>query len=187
MKGLVFTEFMQLVEDKFGEEMVEDLIDATNPASGGSYSTVGTYDHQELVNMVVELSARTGIEVPQLINTFGRHLAQVFSQKFGEFFAEVDNTLDFLKRIDNHIHVEVAKLYPDAELPVFRFEEQPEVFHLYYESTRGLADLAQGLIEACAEHYGEQFQIERSDQQDGSLHKSCFVLRRANKGSLADG
>jgi hypothetical protein len=179
MKGLVFTEFMDMVEDKFGEDMVDDLIDATDPASGGSYTTVGTYDHQELVNMVVELSGKTNIAVPDLIKTFGHHLASVFSTKFSAFFEEVSSTIEFLKRIDNHIHVEVAKLYPDAELPEFSFDDSDDdVFYLNYASTRGLADLAHGLIEATSQHYQESFDIERHDSTDGDLQKTQFILRR---------
>lgn len=180
MKGLVFTEFMEMVESKFGDDMMDDLIDATNPDSGGSYTAVGTYNYQELVNMVVELGNRTGAPVPDLIKAFGHHLAGVFSSKFSMFFEEVDSTIDFLKRIDNHIHVEVAKLYPDAELPVFSFDDSDaDAFRLEYSSTRGLADLAHGLIEATAQHYGESFAIDRQDSEvDGKQH-SEFTLRRA--------
>lgn len=180
MKGLVFTEFMEMVEGKFGEDMVDDLIDATDPDSGGSYTSVGTYNHQELVNMVVELSSKTEIPVPDLIKVFGHHLAGVFSSKFSGFFEEVTSTIDFLKRIDNHIHVEVAKLYPDAELPEFSFDDsQQGVFYLNYASTRGLADLAHGLIEAVSQHYQESFDIERHDSVDGDLQKTQFILRQA--------
>ena len=177
MKGLVFTEFMNLVEELFGEEMVDDLIDATEPESGGAYSAVGTYSHLELVAMVTALSERSGIPAPELVRKFGHHLASVFSTKFQEFFAEVDNTVGFLKRIDNHIHVEVAKLYPDAELPKFEFDDShSDRFVLDYRSTRGLADLAQGLIEATAAYYGESFRIERTDSEQGGVHCSRFSL-----------
>lgn len=180
MKGIVFTEFMEMVEDKFGDEMVEDLIDETDPESGGAYSAVGTYSHTELVNMVVALSEKVDVPVPDLVRAFGHHLAGVFSSKFSEFFAEVDNTIDFLKTIDNHIHVEVAKLYPDAELPVFDFDDSnPDEFHLHYSSTRGLGDLAHGLIEATAQHYNENFSISREDEQDGETFKSHFTLTKS--------
>ncbi len=179
MKGLVFAEFINLVEEKFGPDMVEDLIDTTQPASGGAYTSVGTYDHTELLNMVAELSARTGIEANELVRIFGHHLAKVFSTKFSEFFEEVDNTIDFLKQIDNHIHVEVSKLYPDAELPAFSFDDSNEqVFRLDYSSTRGLADLAQGLIEATSEVYHEKFELERKDSRDGDTYQSQFSRRR---------
>lgn len=180
MKGLVFTEFQEMVSQQFGDDMVDDLIDSCELASEGAYTAVGTYDSAELVAMVVELSERTGAEVPALIRAFGHHLGKVFTQKFGDFFAEVDSTIEFLKRIDNHIHVEVAKLYPDAELPVFSFDEShAQHFVLNYESSRGFADLAQGLIEETMKYYGENFVIERTDSQQGEKHLCRFVLSAA--------
>ncbi len=179
MKGIVFTEFEQMIEEAFGEEMMDDLIDSTEPASGGSYTSVGTYSHEELVAMVIELSRRTGTPVPDLIRAFGHHLAKAFVKKFKIFFDDVDNTLEFLKRIDNHIHVEVAKLYPDAELPEFDFDDSdPETFFLNYSSKRGFADLAQGLIEATSQYYKESFLIERKDSVDGEVYVTQFKLMR---------
>ena len=180
MKGLVFTEFQEMVSQQFGDDMVDDLIDSCELESEGAYTAVGTYDSGELVAMVVELSERTGAEIPALIRAFGHHLGKVFTSKFGDFFAEVESTIEFLKRIDNHIHVEVAKLYPDAELPVFSFDDSdPKRFILNYESTRGFADLAQGLIEETMKHYGENFTIERTDSQEGDKHCCRFVLTAA--------
>ncbi len=178
MKGVVFTEFMTMVEDQFGIDMVDTLIDNTAPTSGGAYTAVGTYDYQELVNMVVELSKQVDIEVPTLIKAFGNYLGGVFSTKFSSFFEDADNTIGLLKQIDNHIHVEVRKLYPDAELPVFSFDESdPECFVLHYESSRGFADLAEGLIEATSKYYQESFDISRFDEEVNGKHIAHFHLK----------
>jgi len=179
MKGIVFTEFSEMIVGMFGDDMLDDLIDETKPASGGAYTAVGTYDHQELLNMVVELSHRTGIEVPKLVHTFGLHLGKTFTEKFTTFFVESGSTLKFLRKIDNHIHVEVRKLYPDAELPVFSFKEPTDdepAFKLHYQSTRGLAELAHGLIEATSAYYGEKFDIKRDEWQEGDVHHCVFSL-----------
>lgn len=67
-----------------------------------------------------------------------------------------------LREVDRHIHVEVKKLYPDAELPVFYYHDIDESrLQLTYESSRNLPDLAEGLIEGCANHFNEQLQIDR--------------------------
>src|SRR5262245_35992633 len=52
MKGVVFTEFLEMVGAKFGEDMVDDVILACELPSGGAYTSVGTYDHQELFALV---------------------------------------------------------------------------------------------------------------------------------------
>ena len=42
MKGIIFTEFMQMVEDRFSIEVAEEIIDAATLPSGGSYTSLGT-------------------------------------------------------------------------------------------------------------------------------------------------
>lgn len=162
MKGIVFTEFMSMVEQSWGMDMVDDLIDATNPPSGGAYTSVGTYDLSELLAYVLELSRRFNLPVPALVKAFGNFLAKSFVKKFPVFFAEATTTFDVLREVDRHIHVEVKKLYPDAELPVFYYHDIDESrLQLTYESSRNLPDLAEGLIEGCANHFNEQLQIDR--------------------------
>ncbi len=43
MKGIVFTGFLELVEDKYGLEMVDEIITNSNLESKGIYTSVGTY------------------------------------------------------------------------------------------------------------------------------------------------
>jgi len=43
MKGIVFAEFLDLVEDKFSIEMAERIIDECDLPSKGAYTTIGTY------------------------------------------------------------------------------------------------------------------------------------------------
>ncbi len=44
MNGIVFTEFMEMVEKTWGI----DMVDVVTPLSEGSYTCVGTYPHEEL-------------------------------------------------------------------------------------------------------------------------------------------
>lgn len=177
MKGIIFTEFMGLVEQNWGMDMVDDLIEAVNPPSGGAYTSVATYDSQELMGYVKELHSRTGIEVKNLVHTFGIFLAASFVDKFPDFFSQSKSTFDVLKQVDNHIHVEVRKLYPDAELPKFSYEELgPNKLLLKYESVRALADLAHGLIEGCARQFGESIDVRReASVVDGVAHEDFFL------------
>ena len=177
MKGIVFTEFMEMVADRFGADMVDELIDQTEPASGGAYTSVGTYDYHELLAMAMALSEREQMPLAMLIEAFGFHLAGVFYQKFPSFFDDCKDSRAFLKRIDDHIHVEVRKLYPDAELPHFAFEE-PEANRLLltYQSSRNFADLARGLIRGAVSHYGEVIELHETDLSEDRLTRIRFDL-----------
>ena len=80
MKGVVFTELLEMVEARFSADMVDDIIDDAQLPSGGVYTSVGTYPHEEIVALVVALSQRSGLAVRDLLLAFGEHL-------FGRFVA----------------------------------------------------------------------------------------------------
>jgi len=172
MKGIVFSEFMDLVEEKFGLETIDELVESTDLASGGSYTAVGTYPSSEMVSLVVRLSELTNVPVPGLLNAFGHHLFATFHRNYPGFFADVKHPFDLLEQIDNHIHVEVKKLYPDAELPRFETERNGDTMTMIYRSERKMADLAIGLMEAAANHFKHPLNIETEMlAEDGSVVK----------------
>ncbi len=90
MKGVVFTEFMELVEDKFSFETADKIVEGSDLASGGAYTSLGTYDHEELLKMVTLLSEMSDAPIPDLVRTFGLHLANRFAAAFPQFFENTD-------------------------------------------------------------------------------------------------
>jgi hypothetical protein len=166
MKGMVFTEFLEMVEDKFGYDVTDDIVEASKDklSTEGAYTAVGTYPHSEMITLVKNLSVATKIPVPKLVHVFGEHLLNQFAKHYTVFFESVDNTFDFLKSIDNHIHVEVLKLYPDAELPRFNCfhpNDEQNKLAMIYTSERAMSDLAAGLIEGAIKYYNENITYEK--------------------------
>jgi hypothetical protein len=182
MKGVVFTEFVEFAEERFGLAVADQMIERCSLPSGGAYTAVGTYDHRELVQMVGQLSTLSGKPVPELLRGFGMHLLKRFASSFPAFFAH-DSVFDFLHRIDDTIHVEVRKLYPDAELPTFVCE-QPESHRMVmvYQSHRGMADLAEGLIQGAVAHFRESVRIQRDDLPTDGPQRTRFTLTRLGAG-----
>jgi hypothetical protein len=170
MKGVVFTEFMDFVRQHHGEDMADDIIEACDLPSGGAYTAVGTYPHGEMLALCSALSARCGAPVAQLVRAFGDHLSSSFARHHPVFFERAGNLFDFLASIEEHIHVEVRKLYPDAELPTFAVAERtPTRIVLDYRSPRRLGHLSEGLIEGSARQFGVQVlvQVQPLDGADG--------------------
>lgn len=181
MKGIVFTEFLEMVEALHDGDFVDDLIVTAGLPHEGAYSAVGTYPHTEMVSLVVRYSTMTDAPVPSVLSGFGRHLFSRFAVLYPVFFENISCPLHFLGTIEDVIHVEVRKLYPDAELP--RFDAvwpSPEVLELTYRSERHLGDLAAGLIDGCVQHFGVPHAIERSEPAtDGAV--LFRISRRANE------
>ena len=179
MKGIVFTEFIEMVESRWSPAMADQIIQAARLPSGGCYTAVGTYDHGEMWSLLAELSKAIGSTVPELMRAFGEHLLARFVTTFPALFAAPRSSFELLEGIDRIIHREVTKLYPDAELPRFTvLERTPQRMVLLYESSRHFADLAEGLIRGCAQHYGEQLDIVRENLPSEAGSRVRFVLER---------
>ena len=169
MKGMVFTEFLDMVELKFSADMVDDLIEDSQLPNGGAYTAVGTYDHAELVRMVEALANRSGVPVPTLVHAFGLYLFGRFHALYPGFFSGIPTALDFLEGVETVIHTEVRKLYPDAQLPEFDCVRTASGLDMVYSSPRHFGDLATGLIEGALLHFGDPVSLTRHDLPNGSI------------------
>lgn len=186
MKGIVFSEFLEMIDDRFSMEMSERLIAETKPTSGGAYASLGTYDHREIVAMVIKLSELTSIPVPDLLKTFGRHLLMRFTENFTEFFDGSTSVFDFLPKIESYVHLEVKKLYSDAELPSFTCSlVAPDRLEMVYRSARDFSDLAEGLIWGVADYFGEQIDIKRRSLE-GDPPAEYFLVTKLKARQIDD-
>lgn len=164
MKGIVFTEFLEMVDDQFGLDVTETIISKADLPSGGVYTGIGTYSHAEMIALVKGLSAETHVKVQVLVQTFGAHMMSRFVDLFPDFFADVPDVLSFLENVDGYIHGEVRKLYPNATLPEIATRRLGDgQFELIYKSPRHLGDFAEGLIAGAIRHFGDQFTFQRTD------------------------
>lgn len=180
MKGVVFTEFLGFIEESFGIEMVDHLLSDCDLPSGGVYTAVATYDVTELVEMVGELSRKTEQPVSELIRQYGRHLFRYFTQTQQATIGDVSSAEQLLASVDDRIHVEVRKLYPDAELPSIQFEALSDTqSKVVYQSQRPFADLAEGLILEAVEHFGDPISVERTDLGACDGTNAEFLLTRS--------
>jgi hypothetical protein len=147
MKGIIFREFLEMVEEKFGYELVDEILVNSELESNGIYTAVGTYNHHELFILGSAVASKTNIQVNQLFKLFGIYVFGTFTRHYSHLITQFDNPFDFLSNIENGIHVEVLKLYPEAELPTFKIEKRSDnEIIMIYKSKRKMADFAEGLI-----------------------------------------
>lgn len=181
MKGLVFSQFIDMVEERFGPDLCERIIAASDLPSGGVYSTLGTYDFEEMASLVNALSRETGSPPSALIKAFGVHLFGRLVKLYPQFIDGEVSTMGFVPKVENYIHHEVRKLYPDAALPSFIIEDLgPDRMVFVYQSPRPLGDMAEGMLLGCAQHFGEDIELVRDDLPTETGHRARFTLVRHN-------
>lgn len=179
MKGVVFTEFYEFVEQQHSPMLLQETINQANLPSQGIYTATGTYPACEMGALVTQLAENTGTEVSTLLYLFGLHLFGHFHDSSPHFFDEINSAFDFLESVETHIHVDVKKLYPDAQLPSFDIIENTKTrFVMDYKSSRGLGDLCEGLIQGCLDHFEESASIKRTPISTSPITIIRFELEK---------
>lgn len=171
MKGLVFREFLGMVEDEFGYETVDTIIEKSKVPSKGVYTSVGTYKAEEMFALLGELSLEKAIPANKLLFVFGKYIFGVFKKLYPHFFVNKTNAFGLLADVEDIIHVEVLKLYPEAELPSFEVKQiSSKEMTMLYRSKRRMSDFAEGLITGCFEYFKEEATIKKEMiEKDGSV------------------
>ena len=156
MKGVIFVKLSEFVEQTWGEVFWDELLEESNPPSGGAYTTVSTYDDQELFNIVTLITQKKQLTMAQAQQAFGQWLFKELLKSAPGHSVTTTDTFAWLRAVQDVIHVEVLKLNPDSILPEFTFLEQTDTtMRLQYESPRPLCFLCEGLIQGLAQHNGE--------------------------------
>ena len=181
MKGIVFTEFLELVEDKFGLEMVDSIIENSNLESKGIYTSVGTYNFAEMVQLLKNLSDKTGISKDDLLLIYGEHFFNVLKQSYPQILDIYRDPIEMLASVEKHIHVEVRKIYPDAELPKFDvIEKSDNNLLMIYKSSRAMHYFGLGLMNKTFEHFNSKATIElEMINEDGTEVR--FIINKFNE------
>lgn len=176
MKGIVFTEFLDLVEDKFGLEMVDTIIQKSDLESGGVYTSIGTYKFSEMLQLLQHLSADTGISIDDLLLVYAEHFFSVLEESYPGLLATYSDPIEMLASIEDHIHVEVRKIYPDAELPTFDvLEKTDNSIVMIYKSSRAMHHFGLGLMNKTFEHFNSTATIELEKIKDDGTEVKFIV------------
>ena len=78
MKGVIFVELVNMAEDAFGEDTVDEVLSKADLANDGAFTTVGNYPCSELVKIVVAFSEHSGLSPEVLQRKFGFWMIDFF-------------------------------------------------------------------------------------------------------------
>jgi hypothetical protein len=110
--------------------MVDEIILNSILESEGAYTSIGAYNFSEMIQLLNHLSNKSGISIDNLLFIYGEHFFSVIEKSYPGLLAVYKDPIEMLSSIESHIHVEVIKIYPDAELPTFVVEEKSKNINL---------------------------------------------------------
>jgi|TARA_B110000261_G_C13082475_1_gene356485 hypothetical protein len=179
MKGFIFTNFVDFVEKSNGLEMVDSMISDCDLPSEGIYSAFLSYEFDELKTLLTYVSRQTKTKPEVLLEKFGRFVFPYLIGKHSYIIEKYSNPLELIAGIENHIHVEVKKLYDDAELPTFSVAKKTEnSLTLIYTSSRGLTYFAIGLMKETLDFFKVKgkVDIDQTYKNNGSVKFQIEIL-----------
>ncbi len=161
MKGIVFTELVEFVEDQFGYKTADDMLEASMMEHKGAYTQGGNYPFEELVAILTRLSKRVDLSVETLIEVYARHLFGRIVMLYPKITDGFHSVLEFISVVDTFIHPEVKKLYPEAELPTFHLVSlENNILVIDYHSTKPLYPMAVGLMLGASDYFKQSIEVD---------------------------
>lgn len=178
MRGIIFTEFLELVEEKFGLEMVDAIITQSDLASKGAYTSIGTYDFSELNQLITNLHKNTGISTDQILFVFAEYFFTILEKNYSTLISNYKDPIDILASLENNIHEEISSIYEDAQLPSFKVvDKTKDSLILIYKSSRAMCYFGLGLMNKTFEHFNSKANILLEKIKDDGTEVK-FVINR---------
>ncbi|MCB0761242.1 MAG: heme NO-binding domain-containing protein [Flavobacteriales bacterium] len=176
MKGVVITQFLEMVEERYGMDVADQLLQSDGLSTHGVFTSVGTYPHTDAVLLMSTLARRRNTALGAILQEYGEYLFGYFTTQYPVFFNENASFFDFLLSVEEVIHPEVLKLYPDAQLPRFQSELiNEQTMRMVYLSDRCMGPFAHGLILGCAVYFNVGVRIASRDLDNG--RKVEFIIQ----------
>ena len=177
MKGIVFVKFNDFIVEHWGEQFWDELMTAADLPSEGAFTSTLRYNDQELFTLFELIVEKKNISGKELQMLFGYWFFKAIyphtppsanAQDFQDVFK-------FLHGVQNMIHIEVNKLYPDVLLPEFIFiDETPTTLTFHYKSPRQLCFFCEGLVHGLAKHLSQKVEVSQPEcQHEGN--KRCLI------------
>lgn len=180
MKGIIFTGFLDYVERKHGYAFVDHMLNEVPLSTGGAYSSVGNYPHDELAAMLKYVCEAHGQNPEDFLFEWGCELFKHLAEHFPQLVSGYEDAFSLLERLDATIHRNVIKMYPEAEVPQMSSQigEDGRSMRLEYTSSRPFMHVAHGLLRGCCDYYGEQVQITMTNHSGNLWNHAEFSIER---------
>jgi Haem-NO-binding len=177
MHGIIHLQLQKFVEGQHSPDVWRELCRRAG-LERTIYTAIESYPDEQLVQLVTQAVALTGVGADQLLERFGQFLVPTYLSVYGALVRADWRTLDLLEHTENTIHRVVRKRQAGAQPPELKVSRisQSEVL-ITYASPRRLCAVARGIVQGVAAHYGESVSIsEATCMQRGS--EACRISVR---------
>jgi len=157
---MIHLELQKFVESKLGAQGWATLLARANLASE-VYTPLATYPDEQLVALVSEAEALSGLPAKTLLEAFGEFLVPTYLSVYGKLLKPDWRTLEVLEHTEETIHRVVRMRHEGASPPRLRTERTgPNEVVMTYDSPRRLCAVARGIARGVAKKFQEGLTID---------------------------
>jgi hypothetical protein len=169
MKGIVFVNFNEFINELWGDEFWDNLLNGAELSSGGVCTTFGTYDDQNFFTLICLGVDKKNIYVKDAQFISGK---RVFREFYSFALAGVYNftgAFESAYTVQSFIHLEADKMDTYTLHPKSMFlSETPKKFLSHYQFAGKLYFLCEDILPSPTTHTGQKVKVS----QIGCEHQS---------------
>lgn len=179
MKGIFFTEFLEMAEKDYGHNLTEKIISELGVGNNGVYESEIGYPCAQFVELCELLGREIGNSSSDIAKNFGEYLFSRLVILFRPNFAGNSNIFEFLDQVDEFIHEKMQNSFPALKIPKFRaIKINESTFQISYQTEKILVDLAIGLLMGCQRFFNEEITLNTEYISERSK-LVCFTLSKS--------
>ncbi len=165
MSGLIFVSFIQMIEENFGLEILQTIIEKGKLKSEGVYVRGDSYDKKEFFILLNALSSEINMSKRDILKMYGESLSDYLNDTYPEFF-EGKNLKSVLLNLNNVVTKDLKLIYRDIYLPVVNINEDgTKKVVIEFVCSAGREDVLEGFIRGVGRLYSESFYLNKSINQ----------------------
>lgn len=177
MKGIVFNLLEEFVIDRTDEDTYDDIIDECIFTSDGIFVSPMTYPDSDFFEVVKNVCIKLKIDPETAQREFGKFCFEKLILAYPEFVSEGMTIKDFIKSVDQIVHLEVHKLYPGAKTPKFIYHETyDDILEIEYISDRNLCYFMEGVLLGCAHVFKSKINLQQNKCFHRGDDRCCFEI-----------
>lgn len=177
VNGRVFEDFIAVLEDRFGLEVVDTVLDQPGLASGGVYTADGNYDECELITLVNAFVVETGSQATELMHDLGVCLFAQLISRCPALISGQSGSLDLMTQIEKGTCPREVGTYLDSSVLnyAYKYIESGELL-VKTSLASPLRHTVIGFFAACAKYFNESLSVDVLSTDESTIVLSIESL-----------
>ncbi len=161
MKGHIFNLLEEFVEEMFGLDQFQQILDKCSFDTSAGFISAISYPDAMIIELVKVASQQLSVTEEEAQLAFGKWIFPRLLKLVPESYALFSHPAPFLSTVAEIHRVQLLKIYHDIIPPVFTYTDTDN-FHseLTYQSERKMFTLVEGVIQGVADYYGVTISAE---------------------------